>query len=112
MNLPELKRLAEAAKRLTPVTINNTPDYAEVTFGDAQIQAMTLEPETVLALNALPALISRIEEMEGALEPFAAMAMAGDQTPKDDAVWAGQDGKRITYGDFRRAALAKAGGSQ
>jgi len=54
---------------------------------------------------------ARIAELEVALKPFAAMAEAGDQRPKDEAVWAGQDGLRITYGDFRaaRAALQQEG---
>ena len=45
----------------------------------------------------------RIIELEKALYPFAQIATVGDQRPKDDAVWAGQDGKRITFGDFRLA---------
>lgn len=57
-------------------------------------------------------LIVAAPDMYEALEVFARHASAGDQRPKDDAVWAGQDGLAITYGDFRRAAkaLAKARG--
>ena len=64
------------------------------------------------SLNAEPLVTAalaqaRIAELEEALRPFAVMADAGDQRPKDESVWAGQDGLRITYGDFRiaRAAL-------
>lgn len=64
------------------------------------------EPEQIASMrDAAP-------DMYEALKPFAAMADAGDQRPSDDAVWAGQDGLRLTYGDFRRAraALQKARG--
>jgi hypothetical protein len=58
------------------------------------------------AANRISALTAERDRLREALEPFAAMASAGDQKPKDDAVWAGQDGLRITYGDFRRARAA------
>lgn len=57
-------------------------------------------------------LIAAAPDLYEALKPFAAMASAGDQRPKDDAVWAGQDGLRITYGDFRRALAALSKASQ
>lgn len=44
-----------------------------------------------------------LEEAAGLLKPFAAMSEVGDQKPKDDAVYVGQDGRHITYGDLRRA---------
>lgn len=50
--------LAKAIDRLLPIGIQNTPDYAEVSFGECQAQAMTMEPETWLALNHLPALLA------------------------------------------------------
>jgi hypothetical protein len=49
---------------------------------------------------------AHITTLEAALKPFAAMAGAGDQRPKDDAVWAGQEGVALRYGDFRRALRA------
>ncbi len=52
--------LARAIDRLLPITIQNTPDYAEVSFGECQAQAMTMEPETWLALNQLPSLIAEV----------------------------------------------------
>lgn len=45
----------------------------------------------------------RLQRARALLRPFAAMASVGDQRPKDDAVYVGQDGLRITYGDLRRA---------
>lgn len=51
---------------------------------------------------------ARVAELEAGLKPFAALAAAGDQRPKDDAVWGGQGGVSITYGDLRHtAALLK-----
>ena len=50
----------------------------------------------------------RLDRAIEALEPFAAMSDVGDQRPSDDAVWAGQGGKHITFGDFRRARQALA----
>lgn len=50
--------LARAIDRLLPIGIHNTPDYAEVYFGECRAQAMTMEPDTWLALNQLPALIA------------------------------------------------------
>lgn len=50
--------LARAIERLLPIGIHETPDYAEVSFGECQAQAMTMEPETWLALNQLPALLA------------------------------------------------------
>ncbi|ALJ08270.1 hypothetical protein [Brevundimonas sp. DS20] len=62
VDLAELKR---AIDRLLPITITETPDYAEVGFGECRAQAMTMEPDTWLALNQLPALIAQIERGEG-----------------------------------------------
>nr|MCB7500354.1 hypothetical protein [Enterobacter roggenkampii] len=60
--------LARAIDRLLPITIQNTPDYAEVSFGECRAQAMTLEPETWLALNQLPALIAENAALRDRLE--------------------------------------------
>lgn len=57
--------LARAIERLLPITTRNTPDYAEVSFGECQAQAMTMEPDTWLALNQLPALLSEIAALRG-----------------------------------------------
>ncbi|WP_278070509.1 hypothetical protein [Brevundimonas sanguinis] len=57
--------LARAIDRLLPITIQNTPDYAEVSFGECRAQAMTMEPETWLALNQLPALIAEVAARRG-----------------------------------------------
>lgn len=43
-----------ALERLLPVSYHNTADYAELTFGDHQTQAMTMDPDTWTALNELP----------------------------------------------------------
>lgn len=64
------------------------------------------DPMWTQAAALIEAQAAEIEGLKAALEPFAAMATVGDQRPKDEAVWAGQDGKRITFGDFRRAFLA------
>lgn len=49
----ESVKLCEALNRILPITVRETPGYAELTFGESQTQAMTLEPDTWLALNAL-----------------------------------------------------------
>lgn len=66
-------------------------------------QGLVTAASTQAAIDAEKA---RADRLAKALEPFAAMADAGDQRPKDDAVWAGQDGVHITYGDFRAARAA------
>lgn len=57
----KVARLDAALARLLPVVIHETPDYAEVTFGEAKVQAMTLEPDTLLALNELPAILAALQ---------------------------------------------------
>lgn len=81
--------------------LNKTGDagrYVVRNIIKAALSAATVQPAAVA--------------VEKALEPFAAMASVGGQRPKDDALWAGQDGRRITYGDFRRAAEDRATLSQ
>ena len=56
------------ASRLLPVTTHDTPDYAEVSFGDVKSQTMTMEPEIFLMLNALPDLIAAARERDGLRE--------------------------------------------
>lgn len=56
------------ASRLLPVTTHDTPDYAEVSFGDVKSQTMTMEPEIFLMLNALPDLIAAACERDGLRE--------------------------------------------
>lgn len=61
--------LARAIERLLPITTRDTPDYAEVSFGECQAQAMTMEPDTWLALNQLPALLSEIAALRAKTDP-------------------------------------------
>lgn len=56
-----------ALNRVLPVSVTETPDYAELSFGESKTQAMTLEPETWLALNELPAILAALQEGSGAL---------------------------------------------
>lgn len=72
----DVKALVERVSRLLPVVVNNTPDYAELSFGDAHpTQAMTMAPDDWLALNELiPALTAQADEitrLRAALKPFA-----------------------------------------
>lgn len=64
----DLNKLEAALARILPVTITNTPDYAEMTFGEASAKAMTVEPDTFLALNDLPELIA-LARRDGVEEP-------------------------------------------
>lgn len=75
-----------------------------VRWADEKLQEA--QAETLKAMTERDAAEARADRLAKALEPFAAIAGAGDQRPKDDAVWAGQDGLRITYGDFRAARAA------
>lgn len=63
-----IDRLREAIARVLPVVSTETPDYAELTFGDARAQAMTMEPDTFLALNSLPDLITAYESQADTIE--------------------------------------------
>lgn len=70
--------LARAIERLLPIGIHETPDYAEVSFGECQAQAMTMEPETWLALNQLPALLAENAALRAQHEAdMAEVALAG-----------------------------------
>lgn len=44
--------LVEALRAVTPITVHNTSDYAGLTFGTSQTQAMTMEPQKWEAVNA------------------------------------------------------------
>lgn len=47
-----LERLTGALAKVSPIETNDTPDYAELTFGDHQTQAMTMQPNDWLAIEA------------------------------------------------------------
>ena len=113
---PSIQAIEASAIRLLPVTTHDTPDYAEVTFGDTQSQTMTMEPDVFLTLNALPellaaarerdALTARIAALEGALEPFAEAAkLYGEETRGDLPLSAPVLFLKteITVGDLRKA---------
>lgn len=65
--------LAIAIGRLLPISIRETPDYAEVSFGECQAQAMTMEPDTWLALNQLPALLAENAALRSVVTDQAAL---------------------------------------
>lgn len=127
----DLDGLDIAVGRLLPITTHDTPDYAEVSFGDVRSQTMTMEPEIFLLLNALPDLIAAARERDGlraenemlrkALEPFAAFIKFERElqarnpnhplTPDTTTFvqWAGAFGApniKATFGDLRRARHA------
>ncbi|MBG7616520.1 hypothetical protein IWC96_14675 [Brevundimonas sp. BAL450] len=54
-------KVQAALARVLPVVCVDTPDYAEMTFGESRSQAMTVEPDTFLALNDLPALLALLQ---------------------------------------------------
>lgn len=62
----DVKALVERLSRLLPVVVNNTPDYAELSFGDAHpTQAMTMAPDDWMALNDIAAaLTAQADEIE------------------------------------------------
>ena len=43
--------LVEALSKFMPIEVRETRDYAEITFGDHQTQAMTMAPDDWIALN-------------------------------------------------------------
>lgn len=57
----EIVEVLERVKPLFPITVNETADYAELTFGEHQTQAMTMDPATWLALNDLSALLLKLK---------------------------------------------------
>lgn len=106
---PSKAKAAKVARIVCPIEIG--PGY-RTEYVDQQ----TANAAFIAAANpaTIKALIAELKEARELMEPFAAMAEAGDQRPKDDAVWAGQDGKALKYGDFRaaRAFLSKAQGGE
>lgn len=125
--------LAKAIERLLPISIHETPDYAEVSFGGCQAQAMTMEPETWLALNQLPALIAENAALRGAnyiqsqdmiisdaRATEAERKLAEEVGRSDDLLkaleWYGEQARlaRLIHseGDAGRHALADDGGSR
>ena len=63
--LAELDAVMAKATAAFPITSRDTADYAEITFGSSQTQAMSMEPATLLAINdvfaAIPDLRAHIE---------------------------------------------------
>lgn len=144
MTAPDLDALEKLADEATPgewTTLAGSTPYPECDDADSWVAILSPAGKGILTFQeryrmgkdddradydrdaafiaaanpaTIKALISELKEARGLLKLFAAMAEAGDQRPKDDAVWAGQDGKALKYGDFRsaRAFLARNGGSQ
>jgi len=55
----DIDRIRELFGRILPIETRDTPDYAELTFGDHSTQAMTMDPQTWREIgDALPALLS------------------------------------------------------
>lgn len=48
-----LREAGEALRPFLPITASDTPDYAELAFGEHQTQAMTVQPQDWLALNTV-----------------------------------------------------------
>lgn len=51
--LAELDAVMAKATAAFPITSRDTADYAEITFGSSQTQAMSMEPATLLAINGV-----------------------------------------------------------
>lgn len=101
----KVEMIADLIEKYTYVMSKHNPDMARVAGHNSCAQHIL----AALSTPPVPAQDDdKLRRAVEALEPFAEMATAGDQRPKDDAVWAGQDGRRITFGDFRRAAEAHA----
>ena len=65
--IAELDAVMAKATAAFPVTSRDTADYAEITFGSSQTQAMSMEPATLLAINdvfaAIPDLRAHIDAL-------------------------------------------------
>ena len=61
--LAELDAVMAKATVAFPITSCDTEDYAEITFGSSQTQAMSMEPETLLAINDVFAAIPDLRAM-------------------------------------------------
>ena len=70
--LAELDAVMAKATAAFPITSRDTADYAEITFGSSQTQAMSMEPETLLAINdvfaAIPDLRAMIDTQAATIE--------------------------------------------
>jgi len=64
----EIVALIDLVKILFPIVVNETPDYAELTFGEHQTQAMTMDPQTWLVLNNLFEHLSTRQAQEGSVK--------------------------------------------
>lgn len=58
----EVEKLREALRPFMPIRVNNTPDYAELTFGEHPTQAMTMQPDDWQRLNDAYAALSPAEQ--------------------------------------------------
>jgi len=54
-----LAQAVEALEPFLPISIRSTPDYAELTFGEHQTQAMTVAPDEWLKLNTVAEALRR-----------------------------------------------------
>ena len=123
--LAELDAVMAKATVAFPITSRDTVDYAEITFGSSQTQAMSMEPETLLAINdvfaAVPDLRAHIEAQDATIarlrrcllpvQMLMAQAECVDEPLSDSAVVLSFMGSgasdQVTAGEVR-AALAGA----
>lgn len=85
----DLDGLEAVLNAVLPVSITETPDYAEMTFGTSRSKAMTVEPAIFLVLNQLPDLLALAREAEGLRE----------------ALWAGVEHFERVDGDAAHKAV-------
>ena len=67
--LAELDAVMARATAAFPITSRDTADYAEITFGSSQTQAMSMEPATLLAINDM---FASIPDMRAHIDAQAA----------------------------------------
>lgn len=83
---------------------------AEIDLAKVRERMEGAQIAVVLSRREATALLDRIEELEGAVAPFARLGdeAAWMEKPDDKLAW-GFDGVNLSWGDFRRARKALSG---
>lgn len=99
----EVERLIEALRPFVPISTHDTPDYAELRFGEHQTQAMTMQPNDWQQLQAAferVEALSTTPNIDGELASLRAMAK---EHIAERASWS-----RLCHRERERAKTAEA----
>lgn len=99
-SIPASMILSKDSRALLPLRAAETPDYAEILAVDGERVALSVRPDLILALNAMPSLIDAAASLL-----LASLADYGEPEgyAEDEGVAAGADGdSAVTFGHLRR----------